>query len=138
MIGLVRRQARIAMPLGVAVVALALIGCAPQLSSPIGLWRAAGDDEGTLVINADGTFAADHVSYDLVHDRDSENDFSAEGTWRLVRGGAEIKLHVVEAERAGFDVGPASFSVGFVNGVIRFTDPDETVGIEFRIEDSAE
>ena len=123
---------------GGIVVAVVLTGCAPQLSSPVGVWRAIGDDEGALIVNADGTFTSDAVSYDLVNDRDSDNDFSGAGTWRLVRGGTEIKLHIIEAERGGLEVEPASFSVGFADGVMRFHDAEETVGIEFRIEDPAE
>lgn len=132
------RKRSVAALVGVAVVVLALTGCAPQLSSPVGTWQAAGEDEGTLLINADGTFEADHVSYDFVHDRDAKNDFSASGSWRLVRDGTEIKLHVVEATRGGMDIEPASFSVGFSAGLMRFHDAEETVGIEFRLEDPDE
>ncbi|MEV7611099.1 hypothetical protein AB0N61_16545 [Microbacterium sp. NPDC089320] len=135
---LMHQRRGVAVAGGGIVVAVVLTGCAPELSSPVGVWEAVGDDEGALIVNADGTFAADAVSYDLVNDRDSDNDFSGAGTWRLVRGGTEIKLHIIEAERGGFEVEPASFSVAFANGVMRFHDAEETVGIEFRIEESAE
>lgn len=138
MTALVRTQRMVAVFGGAVAVVLALTGCAPQLSSPVGTWRAAGEDEGTLLVNADGTFEADHVSYDFVHDRDAEADFSASGTWRLVRDGTEIKLHVVEASRGGLDIEPVSFSVGFSTGVMRFHDAEEIVGIEFRLEDPDE
>lgn len=129
-----RRDRRVAELLGAAAVVIALSGCAPQISSPVGVWKATGQDEGTLVINADGTFEAEGVSYDLIHDRDTDSDFSAEGIWRLVRGGSEIKLHFTAARRGRLDVDPASFSTDFTSGAMRFADPDETVGIELRIQ----
>ncbi len=82
----------------------------------------------------DGTFEATGVSFDLISDVDTSKGFTARGTWRLVDEGAEVKFSFLEAWRGDFPVQPTSYSKPFTSGTLHFFDPEETMGIEFRLE----
>ncbi|MEX0161395.1 MULTISPECIES: hypothetical protein [unclassified Microbacterium] len=137
MTALVRTQRMIAALGGVVAVVLTLTGCAPQISSPVGTWRAVGEDTGTLTVHEDGTFVMHGASFNPLGYVDA-GDFAGVGTWDTYPDDPEVVLRFSQAASDGFRVEPASLSRAFASGAIRFTDPDETVGIEFRIEDSAE
>ncbi len=135
---LVHRRRGVAVVAGGIIVALFLAGCAPQVASPIGQWRAVGEDTGTLTVNEDGSFALSGASFNPIDDRDADGDFSGYGTWDAYPDRPEIVLRFSGASQGDRRVQPSSPSADFRSGVMRFTDPDETVGIEFRIEDPAE
>ena len=116
---------------------LTLTGCtpAPELTSPIGVWRATGDDNGTLAINADGTFTITDASFDLIWSTDTDNNFHGNGTWRVASNDIEVILEFKEAANGDFPVEPTAPSADYTSGTIRFEDPEQTVDIEFRLTD---
>lgn len=114
---------------------LALGGCAsPQINTPVGEWTAVDDDHGTLSIHQDGTFTMADASFNPLDRRDADDDFDGEGTWRLARGDSELSLDFTNASQGEWEVDPGGFFVSFRDGFIRFQDPDEVLGIEFRID----
>ncbi len=118
-------------------VMLGLTGCthAPHITSPIGLWEAVGDDNGTLTINRDGTFTMTDASFNPLQYRDTQSDFRGSGAWRLSSDGEEVILRFLEATNAGFVVEPSARRPNFTSGTIRFEDPEQTASIEFRLTD---
>ena len=129
-------------PHTIAAVALALIpmlgltGCAPapEITSPIGVWEAIGDDNGTLTINDDGTFTMNDASFDPIWSTDSD-DFRGRGTWQTFSDDPPLVLRFDEATNGDFPVEPAVLQVDFTSGTIRFEDPELTASIEFRLTD---
>ena len=124
-----------------AVLALAtmlgLTGCAPapEITSPIGVWKAIGDDNGTLTINDDGTFTMNDASFNPLQYRDTLDDFRGSGVWRLSSDGDKVILRFREATNDGFVVEPSARRPNFTSGTIRFEDPELTASIEFRLTD---
>lgn len=117
------------------VATLALAGCAgPQISSPIGEWIAVDGDHGTLSINPDGSFVMTNASFNPLEHRDADDDFNASGNWSLARDDQELSIDFTTASQGDWKVEPGGFFVPFKSGFIRFSDPDQTVDIEFRLE----
>ena len=130
-------------PHTIAAVALALIpmlgltGCAPapEITSPIGVWEAIGDDNGTLTINDDGTFTMNDASFNPLQYRDTLDDFRGSGVWQTFSDDPPLVLRFDEATNGGFPVEPGARQVDFTSGTIRFEDPELTASIEFRLTD---
>ncbi|WP_101847534.1 hypothetical protein [Zhihengliuella sp. ISTPL4] len=125
--------AAVAMTLALTL-GLAACTSGPNLTSPIGVWEAVGDDTGTLAINADGTFALTGASFDVIWYLDSR-DFRGSGTWRLSSDGNQVILRFLEATSNGFSIEPTARRPDFTSGTIRFEDPEQTASIEFRLTD---
>lgn len=130
-------------PHTIAAVALALItmlgltGCAPapEITSPIGVWEAVGDDNGTLTINEDGTFTMNDASFNPLQYRDTLDDFRGSGVWQTFSDDPPLVLRFDEATNGDFPVEPGARQVDFTSGTIRFEDPELTASIEFRLTD---
>lgn len=120
----------------VSVGVLVLAGCTagPQLTSPVGVWVAVGDDSGTLTIREDGTFTMTDASYNPIYAHDAYEDFNGAGTWALACGDTEVKLNFTEAAQGEWEAEPGGFAAPFRDGTIRFQDPDLVMGIEFRLD----
>ncbi len=122
---------------GVSVIIAAVIsltGCVgPEVTSPVGEWVAVDDDHGTLSIRPDGTFTITGASYNPLEDRDADNDFNAAGAWRIVRDNNDLLLDFEEASDGEWSVEPSGIVVPFRSGAIRFHDPDDVLGIEYRL-----
>jgi len=118
-------------------VTLGLTGCtpAPAVTSPIGLWEAVGDDNGTLTINRDGTFTMTDTSFNPLQYRDTQDNFRGSGVWETYSDDPPLVLRFDEATNDGFPVDPAARQVDFTSGTIRFEDPEQTASIEFRLTD---
>ncbi|AVL96062.1 MULTISPECIES: hypothetical protein [Microbacterium] len=123
--------AAVALPL-LTILTLASCAPAPAVTSPIGVWEAVGDDNGTLTINRDGTFTMTDASFDPIWRTDSA-DFHGRGTWQTFSDDPPLVLRFDEATNDGFAVDPAGLQVDFTSGTIRFEDPEQTVNIEFRL-----
>jgi len=127
----------------IAAVALALIGLlgfasctpAPHVTSPIGVWEAVGDDNGTLTINRDGTFTMSDASFNPLQYRDTQDNFRGSGVWETFSDDPPLVVRFDEATNDGFPVDPAARQVDFTSGTIRFEDPEQTASIEFRLTD---
>lgn len=130
------RSAIVAVALVLATI-LTLASCAPApaVTSPIGLWEAVGDDNGTLTINRDGTFTMTDTSFNPLQHRDTQDDFRGSGVWETFSDDPPLVLRFDEATNDGFPVDPADLQVDFTSGTIRFEDPEQTASIEFRLTD---
>ena len=125
----------------IAAIALALIttlgitGCAPtpEITSPIGVWEAIGDDNGTLTINDDGTFTMIDASFNPLQYRDTLDNFRGSGVWQIFSDDPPLVLSFDEATNGDFPVDPGARQVDFTSGTIRFEDPEQTASIEFRL-----
>ncbi|MGO2521107.1 MAG: hypothetical protein ACTH8F_13370 [Microbacterium sp.] len=119
----------------IIVAILVLAGCAPsvQLTSPVGVWEASGEDNGTLTINTDGTFTINDASFNLVQKRDADDNFNGSGTWRTFPDDPELILYFDEASQGDFNVEPAGRRADFASGTLRYFHPEQTASIEFRL-----
>ncbi|MEV8249543.1 hypothetical protein AB0O87_01300 [Microbacterium sp. NPDC076768] len=114
---------------------LTLTSCTPPapLTTPVGVWEATEDDNGTLTINADGTFTITNASFNPIQYRDTDNNFNGTGTWHTFPNDPELILRFSEAANGDFAVAPTGRRVDFTSGTMLFTDPDELQSIEFRL-----
>lgn len=117
------------------VTMLVLTSCAPAVTSPIGVWEAVGDDNGTLTIKNDGTFTMTDASFNPLQYRATQDDFRGSGVWEIFSDDPPLVLRFDEATNGDFPVEPAALQVDFTSGTIRFEDPELTASIEFRITD---
>ncbi|MFJ4175448.1 hypothetical protein [Microbacterium sp. NPDC089696] len=100
--------------------------------SPVGTWEATGDDRGTIALDADGTFRAFDVSYNLLDGYRTDGDlFFARGEW-WVEEGPEIRLRFTRAEYGCQYIDPVTTSIPFPIGTLRFGDVEGFTSIEFR------
>ncbi|PRB17274.1 hypothetical protein [Microbacterium sp. MYb62] len=130
------RPHRSAVAAAVALVAmLGFASCAPAVTSPIGVWEAVGDDNGTLTIKNDGTFTMTDASFNPLQYRATQDDFRGSGVWEIFSDDPPLVLRFDEATNGDFPVEPAALQVDFTSGTIRFEDPELTASIEFRITD---
>ncbi|WP_431867200.1 hypothetical protein [Microbacterium paraoxydans] len=124
-------------PVLVLATMLGLASCtpAPHVTSPVGVWEAVGDDNGTLTINRDGTFTMSDASFNPLQYRDTQDNFRGSGVWETFSDDPPLVLRFDEATNDGFPVDPADLQVDFTSGSIRFEDPELTASIEFRLTD---
>ncbi|MEV8249542.1 hypothetical protein AB0O87_01295 [Microbacterium sp. NPDC076768] len=114
---------------------LTLTSCTPPppLTTPVGVWEATEDDNGTLTIDTDGTFTITNASFDPIMYTDTDNNFNGKGTWHTFPNDPELILRFSEAANGDFAVAPTGRSADFTSGTMLFTDPDELQSIEFRL-----
>ena len=103
----------------------------PQLSSPVGVWIADGDDSGTLTIRQDGTFSVTDATFNPISSHDTAGDFNASGVWKLVPDDRELSIKFRNAREGDLPVPPGGRFAPFKSGSIRFQDPDNVYDIEF-------
>lgn len=122
-----------------ALAVLGLSGCAEDLSTPVGVWEAVGEDTGHLSIDSNGEFEAAGLSFNLLQRRDADDDFYGVGTWRLSADETEIILTFDRASQGDFTVHPIStVDVDFRSGWMFFSDVEDTASIELKVDDPDE
>lgn len=114
--------------------ALALGGCAlTRIDSPVGTWIADEGAHGTLRIYDDGTFTIDDSSFDLAFAVETADGFNGAGIWDIPGQHGQIRLAFTSASVGSMQLHPSALRADFGSGAIRFEDPDQTVGITFRL-----
>lgn len=111
-----------------------LSGCGEKISSPVGVWESTGDDHGVLILESTGEFEVRELSFNLLQDRDADNDFFGVGTWRLSAEENEVILSFDRASQGDFTVDTdVAVYVDFTSGSISFVDVEDTARIELRL-----
>lgn len=111
-----------------------LSGCGEKISSPVGAWEATGDDHGVLILAATGEFEVLDLSFNLLQDRDADNDFFGVGRWRLSADEKEVILLFDRASQGDFIANTdVAVEVDFTSGSMYFVDVEDTAHIELRL-----
>jgi hypothetical protein len=120
----------IAVLAALVVVGVGTAGCGPQvqLTSPVGVWRAAPPETGVLQIFEDGTFTITDSSFDIGSGGTASRKYRAEGEWISSIELREVNLIIYHAYRGDHAAGGAGgHSREFMDGRIVFESEDLSI-----------